>query len=290
MRREEDTRSVVHPAKKTTTERTDRKPARAEAVVTELRPAVPSIDRRAWDARNALRCAATELARVERMAPAAGEPWAGAHKTLRKVALLTATTSQLAVNVTFSLLQGKGPPASDVALLDALSKLALSKLRKMSNSSTVLALRENPMKPSTDLVRDLRAIGFNGLSLEEWYGKATLNDGSAPPRFDRTRPTLTPPPGADRVQWLAEKGWLEGSIDKLVPYVFDILKNHGHLLGKHPPEDLKARLREELESVRQRQAKGEDKDVDSCLRAVFRAYGVHKNKWSWLLKAEPRRK
>jgi hypothetical protein len=241
-----------------------------------------SIQRRVWDARDGLRCATRELSAVARMAPAAGEPWVREGEPLRKLALLADIVSQLGVSMTVGLLQKKKLRESDLAFLDEMTEIAGRELRKNPQLSP---LRDHPTKPA-DLVRILRSIGILGLSPAELGAP----DDPDPPRHRVASKAGKTPSGEDRVPWLTEMGWREGALDGLVLHVFDALEKHGHLLGIQPPAELKARLREKLTDVRQRQVNGRKKDVDSYLRAVFDAYGVPSSKLTALLKTKARRK
>jgi transcriptional regulator with XRE-family HTH domain len=231
---------------------------------------------RAQAASGHFRRASEALSDTARMATAAGADAAG---VLRKLALLTKTVHLLVSNVTGGLI-GMGPtPLTDLALVDALEKVAVRELRKPRSSSSTVAIRKHPMN-GADLVRDLRAVGLSALPLSDWYSGA--EDASHPLKYG------APPSGKRRVTWLAEVGWLTGPIEGLVLHVVPMMRKHGHLLGKQPPADLKERLTSELEGVRARRAKDEKKDVDSYLLAVFRAYGFKNERCSGWLKTRPR--
>jgi|CZKU01.1.fsa_nt_gi hypothetical protein len=67
--------------------------------------------------------------------------------------------------------------------------------------------------------------------------------------------------------------WMRADLDRLVPKLEVLLRRHGHLLGKPPASDLRARLLAEVESVRQRSVRTE-RHPENFVRAVLRAYGL----------------
>jgi transcriptional regulator with XRE-family HTH domain len=164
---------------------------------------------RAWATNGPFRHASEALSDAARMANATDGAGAEKAEVLRRLAFVTETVRKLAQNVIGELV-GMGPtPRCDVELLDEIWKLSSRHLRRPRRSSSTLALREHP-GTKADLVRDLRAAGFAGLHLHEWYGDAV---SKKPPTYG------APPAGENRNVWLAEMGWLKGSIEKLASSV-----------------------------------------------------------------------
>jgi hypothetical protein len=74
----------------------------------------------------------------------------------------------------------------------------------------------------------------------------------------------------ERETWLVRQAWNRGDLETLVKSVTDKLKTGGRVLGHDPADNLSERLREAIAKQREKA----NRDTESFLVAVLRAYGL----------------